>query len=48
MNSTQRLPSRFVIRMDQYVGLSYLRVLVFSLAAAYLIDLTLPPAGATC
>ena len=29
--------SRFVIRLDQYVGLHYLRVLAFSLAACYLI-----------
>jgi LPS export ABC transporter permease LptG len=29
--------TRFVIRLDQYVGLHYLRVLVFSLAAAYLV-----------
>jgi len=30
-------PSRFVIRMDQYVGLHYLRVLAFTLAATYLV-----------
>jgi LPS export ABC transporter permease LptG len=30
-------PTRFVIRIDQYIGMHYLRVLAFSLAAAYLI-----------
>ena len=30
-------PNRFVTRVDRYVGLTYLRVLVFAMASAYLI-----------